>query len=184
MIIFYTDPPTHINDNLELKNGNTSPLNRIIKGKYFPELPKPEGYTWPQYAITNGRDWYQADFYKNFGLDIVTETVFDYPYPFITEKTLRPITSKRPFIVVGAVGTLNLLRKKGFRTFNQILDESYDDIINPSDRFDSVTASIKNFVTQPLDKIKNDVISISDVLEHNFQHYLMLEDIEISQLNL
>ena len=97
---------------------------------------------------------------------------------------MRPITSKRPFIVVGASGILTLLKFKGFNTFNTIIDESYDSIVDHSDRFDSVTASIKEFVTQPIEKIRADVESVSDVLEHNFKTYLALEDIELSQLIL
>lgn len=171
MTVFYTDPLSNVNDKLYLKNGNTNPvLHDIISNA----IPGPR----------NDSSMYQADFYKYFGLDIVTETVFDYPYPFITEKTMRPITSKRPFIILGASGTLALLKSKGFKTFDTIIDESYDSIADHSDRFDSVTASIKEFVTQPIEKIRADVESISSILEHNFDTYLILEDIELSKLNL
>ena len=172
MTIFYTDPITRVNDKLYLKNGNTTPIKHDILSPHIPGAP----------GEKSGR--YQSDFYKYYGLDIVTETVFNYPYPYITEKTMRPITSKRPFIVVGASGILTLLKFKGFNTFNTIIDESYDSIVDHSDRFDSVTASIKEFVTQPIEKIRADVESVSDVLEHNFKTYLALEDIELSQLIL
>ena len=43
---------------------------------------------------------YQQDFYQKIGIDIVTETVFSYPYPATTEKILRPIINKRMFMVV------------------------------------------------------------------------------------
>ena len=171
MTVFYTDPFTRVNDKLYLKNGDSNPIYHDILNDAIPGSP-------------NDSSRYQADFYKYFGLDIVTETVFDYPYPYITEKTMRPITSKRPFIVVGAPNILSLLKRKGFRTFDTIIDESYDLIVDPSDRFDSVTESIKEFVTQPIEKIRADVESVSDVLEHNFKTYLALEDIELSQLIL
>ena len=172
MILFYTDPITRVNDKLYLKNGNTTPITHDILSPHIPGAPSEKSSK------------YQSDFYKYYGLDIVTETVFNYPYPYITEKTMRPITSKRPFIVVGASGILTLLKSKGFETFNTIIDESYDSIVDYSDRFDSVTASIKEFVTQPIEKIRADVESVSDVLEHNFKTYLALEDIELSQLIL
>jgi len=171
MTIFYTDPITRVNDKLYLKNGDSNPIHHDVINDAIPGKP-------------NDNSRYQADFYKYFGLDIVTESVFDYPYPFISEKTMRPITSKRPFIILGALGTLTLLKSKGFKTFNTIIDESYDSIADHSDRFDSVTTSIKNFVTQPIEKIRADVESVSDVLEHNFKTYLALEDIELSQLIL
>ena len=173
MTVFYTDPPNRVNDRLELKNGNTNPIIQDILSPHIPSK-----------SNNNERNYYQADFYKYYGLDIVTESVFNYPYPYITEKTMRPITSKRPFIIVGSSNILTLLKSKGFRTFNTIIDESYDSILDHSDRFDSVTASIKEFVTQPIEKIKQDVASVIHTLEHNFDNYLVLEDIEISQLNL
>ena len=171
MTVFYNYPLSRVNDKLELKNGNTNPILHDIISDAIPGVP-------------NDSSRYQADFYKYFGLDIVTETVFDYPYPFITEKTMRPITSKRPFIIVGAPNTLSFLKSKGFKTFYKIINESYDSIVDPSDRFDGVTSSIKEFVTQPIEKIRQDVESVSSVLEHNFKTYLTLEDIELSKLNL
>lgn len=171
MTVFYPEPITRVNDVLHLKNGDSNPIYRDVINDAIPGKP-------------NDNSRYQADFYKYFGLDIVTETVYDYPYPFITEKTMRPITSKRPFIVVGAPNILDLLKDKGFKTFNTIIDESYDSIIDPSDRFDSVCISIHQFVTQPIEKIRADVISISNTLEHNFKTYLALEDIELLQINI
>jgi len=172
MTLFYTDPLTRVNDELTLKNGNPTPITDDVLSPHIPGMENKK------------RSRYQSDFYKYYGLDIVTETVFNYPYPFITEKTMRPITSKRPFIIVGGSGILALLKSKGFQTFSNIIDESYDDVLDYSDRFDSVTASIKEFVTQPIEKIRQDVSSVAHTLEHNFQNYLVLEDIEISQLNL
>ena len=171
-IIFIPDPLTRVNDKLLLKNGDTTPLKNSFKSPHIPGFPN------------DLSSRFQSDFFQFFGLDIVTETLFNHPYPYITEKTMRPITSKRPFIVLGAAGTLQILREKGFKTFGSIIDESYDDILNYSDRFDAVCSSINQFVSQPIEKIKQDVESIIDVLEHNFQHYLILEDLELSQLRL
>ena len=173
-MILITENKTRINDEIFLKNGNTFPVSHNIVNN---NMPAPGG-------LSSSETRFQASFYQNFGLDIVSETVFDYPYPYITEKTLRPIASKRPFIVLGSSGILSLLQSKGFHTFSDIIDESYDQIDNASDRFDSLTNSIKNFVSQPIEKIKQDVSSIEKILNHNFQQYMLLEDIEISQLML
>lgn len=171
-MILLTEDRTRVNDKVFLKNGNTSPIINDVINENIPFGPNTQ------------ETKLQANFYQNFGLDIVAETVFDYPYPYITEKTLRPISSKRPFIVLGSKGILELLQRKGFLTFDKIIDESYDQIDNPSDRFDSVTDSIKTFVSQPIEKIKKDVLSIEKILNHNFQQLMSLEDIEISQLIL
>jgi hypothetical protein len=53
----------------------------------------------------------QRNFYQKIGIDIVTETVFNYPGVQITEKTMRPIINKRPFIIVGAAHTLDQIAR-------------------------------------------------------------------------
>lgn len=171
-MILLTETKIRVNDRIFLKNGKTFPIYHDVVNKNILGFPN------------DNNTRYQAGFYQNFGLDIVAETVFDYPYPYISEKTLRPITSKRPFIILGAKGILELLHSKGFLTFSSIIDESYDQIEDPSDRFDSVTNSINEFVSQSLEKIKQDVSSVTDILNHNFHRYMALEDIEISQLDL
>lgn len=125
---------------------------------------------------------FQAHFYKKIALDIVTETVFKYPYPYISEKTLRPIACKRMFIVVGPAHLLKLLHIKGFQTFGDFLDESYDDIICPTTRFHAVTKSIKNFIDRPLDEIKEFYLINQKRFDHNFQTLRNLRSKELVAL--
>lgn len=124
---------------------------------------------------------FQAEFFSKIALDIVTETVYDYPYPYISEKTLRPIACKRFFIVVGPAGVLTLLRSKGFETFGDVIDESYDLAHDPWERWQILESSIKDFVTRPLGEIKQILRDHQDILDHNFETLKSLEDIEISQ---
>lgn len=110
---------------------------------------------------------FEADFYKKIGVDIVTETVFEYPYNFVTEKSYRSVACLRPFIIVGPYQTLQFLRSLGFKTFSAIINESYDNISDPEERFIAVCNSIEQFVDRPLEQIKQDLHTISDVLIHN-----------------
>jgi hypothetical protein len=126
---------------------------------------------------------FQADFYKHVAVDIVTEFVYNYPYPQITEKTLRPISCKRMFIVVGAPGTLELLHQKGFETFADVIDERYDAELDPVRRWHMICESIKNFVTKPMDEIRDIVYQHQEILEHNFQVLVNLETTECKFLN-
>jgi len=125
---------------------------------------------------------FQPDFYEKIALDIVAETVYNYPYPCITEKTLRPIACKKMFVIVGSAGVLKLLHHKGFRTFGDVIDESYDSIINPNERFLCIQQSILNFVSRPLDEIKLIVKNKSDVLDHNYLNLTSLESLEIKKI--
>jgi len=125
---------------------------------------------------------YQASFYDKFAVDIVTETVYNYRYPYITEKTLRPIACKRLFIVVGAPGVLKVLHSKGFKTFSDVIDESYDSEIDSVKRWYLLESAIKSFVSKPLDEIKDIVRSKSDILDHNFVTLQHLEKVELECL--
>lgn len=111
---------------------------------------------------------HQADFYQHFAADIVTESVFDYPYPYITEKTLRPIACKRMFFMVGAAGTLALLRDLGFQTFDDIMDHAYDSITDASTRFLAVMAAVEQFCTIPLPEVKQYMLDNQSRFQHNF----------------
>lgn len=130
---------------------------------------------------------YQADFFQKIACDLVVETVLDYPYPYITEKTLRPIACKRMFMVVGPCGILKLLKSKGFSTFDNIIDESYDNIENPADRLKKVISEAKKFCDRPLIEIVQYLTSNQHRLETNFQVLMHLQEQELkvlqSQLN-
>lgn len=70
--------------------------------------------------------------YKESSLNIVIETSFThYHNPeqqdiMLTEKTYKAIVSKKPFMMMAPSGSLELLQKEGFRTFESLVDESYD----------------------------------------------------------
>ena len=71
-----------------------------------------------------GSHW--AEVYKSIAIEIVLETT-DWPGSFhLTEKTLRPIYYKRPFIIVGSRGFMQKLRDIGFKTFDGIIDNHYE----------------------------------------------------------
>ena len=135
-------------------------------------------------GLPNNKDTkYQASFYKKIAVDIVTETVYNYRYTYISEKTLRPIACKRFFIIVGAPGTLALLHSKGFESFPDVFDESYDTIVDPVKRWHALEKVIGNFVTKPIEEIRDIVRSKSSVLEKNFITLKNLQSLELRQLN-
>jgi len=125
---------------------------------------------------------YGADFYENIALDIVNETVFDYPYPCITEKTLRPIACKRMFVIVGPAGILNLLHQLGFESWGDIIDESYDSLTDPQERFLSVVNSINEFCQLPLDEIKKFLTDNQSRLEYNYSIFQNLKNQELNKI--
>lgn len=164
---------TRVNDEFIFDNSvNALPINKDIKH------PLITG------DANDQKTRYQADFYSKIALDIVTETVFNYPYPCITEKTVRPIAVKRMFIVLGPPKILSMLKSKGFETFSDIIDESYDDIIDPIKRFNAVIKSVESFVSLPIQDIKLYYYRNQQRFEHNYQTLVNLQHSEIVNICL
>jgi hypothetical protein len=108
--------------------------------------------------------------------------VFDYPYPYITEKTLKPMLCKKIFIVAGPRGVLSHLRSKGFKTFDDFIDETYDSISNPNDRFFAVIDQIHRFCDRPLTEIKQYLSDNKSKFDHNFENLVSLRHKELDEL--
>ena len=97
----------------------------------------------------------------------MVETNFDYPHIFISEKTLRALLTKTPFVMFGPSGTLSYLQSFGFETFNDIWDESYDTIEDPQARFIACTKIVKEIAEWPLEKAREVCCILEDRLDRN-----------------
>lgn len=79
-----------------------------------------------------------ADLYSKSMCNIVLETLYETEHNaggFVTEKTWKCIKFGQPFVIVGAAGTLKLLREAGYRVFDSVIDNSYDEIADPTQRW-------------------------------------------------
>lgn len=123
-----------------------------------------------------------GSFYRNIALDVVSESVFNYPYPYISEKTLRPIANQRMFVIMGSPGTLSALHARGFQTWHDIIDESYDSISDPCLRFKAVTEAVKKFCSLPLKDIKQYLLQNQSRLAHNLETLKNLREQELAIL--
>lgn len=81
---------------------------------------------------------------------VVTETVFDYPYSFRTEKIWKPIGMGHPFIAVASAGYYRDLHNLGFRTFGNVIDESFDSIDDNQLRLTRITDIVTDLCQQDL----------------------------------
>lgn len=83
---------------------------------------------------------------------LVTETVCaESDISFRTEKIAKPLAMGHPFIVVSTPGYYRDLRNLGFRTFDHVIDESFDQIDNPQARVDRVIEIVTDLCQQDLD---------------------------------
>ena len=78
---------------------------------------------------------------------LILETHFDADGSngaFITEKTYKCFKYGQPFVMIGPPGTLRILREHGYRVFDHAIDNSYDDIIDNTQRW----LCIKKIITE------------------------------------
>jgi hypothetical protein len=87
----------------------------------------------------------ELKYYMDSYCQIVLESQFDVDQSggaFVTEKTFKPIKHGQLFFVAGGAGSLQVLRDLGYRTFDHLLDNSYDTITNHTQRWQRLQQSI------------------------------------------
>ena len=88
--------------------------------------------------------------YLDTYFSLVSETGFVFNRSFRTEKIWKPIAIGHPFIVASNQGYYKDLQNLGFRTFNHLIDESFDTIDNNQDRIDRIVSTIEDLCRQDL----------------------------------
>lgn len=138
-----------------------------------------DGYMDPN--IITSHTIQQKSFYDVFDdtyYDVITETsVGDVPFDwwteiFFTEKLWRSIYYKRPFLLIGNANALQKLQDLGFQTFNNILfDETYDTIIDPTERTNAVLNENKRIVENISLEAVHDIVNsqqMAQILQNNY----------------
>ena len=104
--------------------------------------------------------------FNDTAYSIVAETDFDNTLSFYSEKTAKPIIYKRLFVAFTGYKFLHNLRSFGFRTFDGIIDESYDLIEDDTQRLQAAFEQVKYLCNTPQEAIHP---LIADILEHNYR---------------
>jgi hypothetical protein len=126
----------------------------------------------------NGNSLY--NYYDQIFLELVTETYVTGVTFCPTEKTIRTILAKTPFIVFGAVGYLENLRRIGFKTFSQWWDESYD-TLEGADRIDAIKRLISEIMSWPQDIMCATIVDMREILDYNRTHFMTMNLNEVPQ---
>jgi hypothetical protein len=103
--------------------------------------------------------------YNQTAYSVICETNYENDYVFFTEKTVKPILARRLFVMLANRHSLAMLRELGFRTFGNIIDESYDDIDNEIERQHAALEQLKWLCAQPQERI---LTQCRDAVDHNF----------------
>lgn len=105
------------------------------------------------------------DIYNQTAYSLVCETNSENDCVFFTEKTVKPILARRLFVMVANRYSLAMLRDLGFRTFNNIINESYDELADEVQRQYAALEQLQWLCRQPQDRI---LAQCRDIVDHNF----------------
>lgn len=104
---------------------------------------------------------------ENSFVNLVGETTYYLPYPYISEKSLKPMLAHRPFIMLGPHKSLEVLRELGFKTFDKWVDEDYDKEPDPHKRLEMVYELTQDVLRKDPDELKEMLLAMGGVLRHN-----------------
>ena len=104
--------------------------------------------------------------------EIVSETCVSHNKLCVTEKTFKAILSKNVFLLMGNPYSLNLLKSLGFKTFSDIIDESYDKEEIFYKRFLMLFEEIKKLCSLDVASLHKKLEPLNEIVEHNYTHFL------------
>lgn len=105
--------------------------------------------------------------YVDTYFSLITETVFEYPYSFRTEKIAKPLAIGHPWIVAASRGYYRDMHNLGFRSFGHVIDESFDLIDDHQDRMDRIYEIVADLLKQNLQSFLDECYN---VCKYNQQH--------------
>jgi hypothetical protein len=101
----------------------------------------------------------------------VSETVFFGRRQHLTEKTFKPIALGMPFVLSAPAGSLKYLRQYGFKTFETVWNEWYDEQTDDTKRIYELTTLLKD-LDQQSEQQKNQMFKkCLPIIEHNWNHF-------------
>lgn len=177
--------------NLDSSAGPGRRIKLMHNGENLIPKPMPIHYLDPKYEVERYRQYINQPKEKNFVkyelfqdtwgeiyispepyidsyFSLVTETVFDYPYSFRTEKIWKPIVMGHPFVVAANSGFYRDLHNNGYRTFGHLIDERFDLIENSQQRIERIEQVVNDLCRQNLVEFLK---SAQEICEHNQLRY-------------
>lgn len=103
----------------------------------------------PNNADSHASADYDRQDYRDCAMEVVLETLYDDTRHHLTEKVLRPIACRKPFLLMSTPKSLQYLRRYGIKTFHELIDESYDNILDPADRMQAVVREMRRIADLP-----------------------------------
>tara|TARA_B110000503_G_C7171345_1_gene424421 strand:+ start:2247 stop:3497 length:1251 start_codon:yes stop_codon:yes gene_type:complete len=123
-------------------------------------------------------DQFPDKFYDSY-LNITSETtVLD--TGFFSEKTFKSVIYFQPFVLIGQHRALEFFKNLGYKTFSDVIDESYDSEPNNELRLEMAANAAYKFINRTdLDEVMKDLWPI---FEHNYNNFVKRFDTAFTEL--
>ena len=99
------------------------------------------------------------------------ETIVELPQPFVSRISLRGIIERRPFVIFGCPNTIQFLQSRGFKTFSDFWDESYDTETDTEKRVEKIINIIKYVSSLNLTELKDLYNQMEEIITYNHEFY-------------
>jgi len=123
-----------------------------------------------------GEAYIKPEPYVDTYFSLVSETVCDAQHSFRTEKIWKPILIGHPWVAIANPGFYRDLRQLGFKTFNTVIDESFDSIENTQDRLMRISQVVQDLCGSNLQEF---LAACKDICKYNQQHLLEYQQQEV-----
>ena len=113
-------------------------------------------------AAHNDHSLHVQEHYDSTACSIILETHFDADGSggsFLTEKTFKCLKHGHPFVVFAPAGSLQALRTMGYRTFDRVIDPTYDTVEDNTLRYLSVMRTIQQLNRQNPNDLYNSCLA-------------------------
>ena len=91
-------------------------------------------------------------------------------FPFMTDKINGAILCSSLFLIVAEHGALKFLRKCGFKTFSDVIDESYDDEPDINKRINMITNQVSELYNKSNEELYDILLAAEDTINYNFRY--------------
>lgn len=120
----------------------------------------------------------ETSFFKDIPNNALTYYLYEENHTpiFITEKLFKSISYKHPFIHCSIEKSLDAIRKLGYKTYEGIIDESYDVESNPSQRLKMIVKEIDRLSNLTEDELQKFKDQCKQIAEYNFDRFLNKEN--------
>lgn len=122
---------------------------------------------------------YNVNLFKKTKFRVISETSISPTIPYSSEKTWITMANYQPFIIVSGPGTIQMLKDKGYKTFEEyLLIKDYNDISQIDLHLDAIVKNTKYW----LDHIQDFQEEIIKDTNHNALHWKTQAELQITNI--